>query len=149
MAKDPEQLAHLEWLGYVQPVGLVVSMPALQAAQAHVNRHIAPDHQRFLSCLPRDRNDDVVAEMRDFPEFTQQVLGWEAADLEPVPDVSTLPEDLTGLEVVLPEYHETLRPTHVVREFDAKEGQKPWLMLIQTLSPRADLDQPTAVSERQ
>jgi hypothetical protein len=149
MSKDPEQLAHLEWLGYVQPVGLVVSIPALQAAQAHVNRNIAPDHQRFLSCLPRDRNDDVVAEIRDFPEFTQEVLGWEAADLEPVPDVSTLPEDLTELEVVLPEYHETLRPTHVVREFDPKEGQKPWFMLIQTLSPKADLDEPTAVSERQ
>ncbi len=43
MAKDPEQLAHQQWLGYVQPVGLVVSIPALLAADAHVNRNIAPD----------------------------------------------------------------------------------------------------------
>ena len=34
MANDPELLAHQEWLGYVQPVGLVVSPPALLAAQA-------------------------------------------------------------------------------------------------------------------
>ena len=51
MAKDPEARAHQEWLGYVQPVGLVVSIPALMSAQAHVNRNIAADHQRFLGCL--------------------------------------------------------------------------------------------------
>src|SRR5918996_4936667 len=104
MAKDPEQFAHSEWIGYVQPVGLLVSPPALLSAQAQVNRNIAPDHQRFLACLPRDRHDHVIAEIRDFRLFTQQVLGWEAEDLIPIPDVSALPEDLTELEVVLPEY---------------------------------------------
>ena len=148
MAKDPEQLAHLEWLGYVQPVGLVVSIPALLSAQAQVNRNIAPDHQRFLSCLPRDRRDNVIAEIRDFRQFTQQVLGWEAEDLIPIPDVSTLPDDLTELEVVLPEYHETLRPTYVVREFDPRDGQKPWLMLIQKLEAGTDLDKPAAAGDR-
>jgi hypothetical protein len=57
MAKDPEQLAHQQWLGYVQPVGLVVSIPALLAAQAHVNRNIALEHQRFLGCLGRDKTE--------------------------------------------------------------------------------------------
>src|SRR5450759_3025806 len=55
MPRDPETLAHLEWLGYVQPVGLVVSPPALLAAQAHINRNIIPDHRRFLECV-----DEVV-----------------------------------------------------------------------------------------
>jgi len=149
MPKDQEQLAHLEWLGYVQPVGLVVSIPALLNAQAQVNRNIAPEHQRFLSYLPRDRRDDVIAEIRSVPAFTQQVLGWEAADLIPIPNVSTLPEDLAALEVVLPEYHETLRPTYVVREFDAKDGQKPWLMLVQEVASGTDLDKSAAASERQ
>ncbi len=58
MARDPETLSHVEWLGYVQPVGLVVSIPALLAAQAHINRNITPDHQRFLDCLPRDAQDE-------------------------------------------------------------------------------------------
>ena len=53
MARDPETLAHQEWLGYVQQTGLVVSIPALLAAQAFVNRNIAPDQQRFLAFLPR------------------------------------------------------------------------------------------------
>ena len=79
--KDPEQLAHQQWLGYVQPVGLVVSIPALLAAQAHVNRNIAPEHQRFLGCLCRGKRDELVPEIRDFPTFTQKVFGWEPADL--------------------------------------------------------------------
>jgi hypothetical protein len=37
---DPPILAHQEWLGYVQPSGLVVSIPALIEARAYVNRNI-------------------------------------------------------------------------------------------------------------
>ena len=54
MAKDPEQLAHQQWLGYVQPVGLVVSIPALLAAQAQVNRNIATEHPAVPG-LPKPR----------------------------------------------------------------------------------------------
>ncbi len=78
MTRDPESLAHKEWLGYVQPTGLVVSIPAMLAAQAHINRNIAPDHQRFLSSLPRDKDDNPIPEVRDFPEFTRTVLAWRA-----------------------------------------------------------------------
>ena len=34
----PEVLAHLDWLGYVQPVGLVVSATALDNSGAVLNR---------------------------------------------------------------------------------------------------------------
>src|SRR5438093_6785553 len=104
MAKDPEQLAHQEWLGYVQPVGLVVSTPALLAAQAYVNRNIVPDHQRFLSCLRRDKNEDVIPEIRDLAEFLQTALGWEANDLVCLPTNESLSDELSPLEIVLPEY---------------------------------------------
>jgi hypothetical protein len=69
-------LAHQDWLGYVQPRGLVVSTPALLAARAYVHRNIAPDHTRLLVCLPRDSNDQPIGELRDFAEFTRNVLGW-------------------------------------------------------------------------
>jgi len=148
MSKDPEQLAHLEWLGYVQPVGLVVSVPALLAAQAHVNRNIAPDHQRFLGCLPRDKNEELIPEIRNLAEFTQTVLGWEKNDLTTLPAEGELPEEFASLEVVLPEYHETLRPTHVVRELSRKNGQSPWLMLVQCWPSGTKLDEPIAASDR-
>ena len=42
MAKiDPEVLAHLEWLGFVQPIGLVVSAPALVRAGCILDRRDA------------------------------------------------------------------------------------------------------------
>jgi hypothetical protein len=76
MAKDPAILAHQEWLGYVQPSGLVVSVPAMIEARVYVNRNISPDHQRFLSALPTDRDGEPVPEIANFPEFARSVFGW-------------------------------------------------------------------------
>lgn len=145
MAKDPEQLAHQQWLGYVQPVGLVVSIPALLAAQAHVNRNIAPEHQRFLGCLCRDKHDELVPEIEDFRAFTQTVLGWEPADLL---DVSQDEQASRALEVTLTAYNETLRPTWAVRELEPKDPEHPWLMLIQAVPRGADFDEVAAEDER-
>ncbi len=141
MARDPETIAHQEWLGFVQPVGLVVSIPALLQAQAHVNKNIAPDHQRFLACLPEDADDPQI---KDFPGFTRDVLGWESEDLvgtdgRPLPDT---------LEVALPEYNETLRPTYAVPEFDRDRQNKRWMMLVNELPKSTDLDKVTVEDER-
>ena len=133
MARDPETLAHLEWLGYVQPIGLVVSIPALLAAQAHVNRNITPDHARFLACLPKDKHDEIIPEIRDLAAFACSVLGWEKDDLQDA-------DQLTDLHVTLPEYHETLRPTFAVKEIQPKDPKKPWLMLIQSVPIATPLD---------
>ena len=145
MTKDAESLAHQEWLGYVQPVGLVVSIPALLAAQAHVNRNIAPEHQRFLACLPRDKDDEPIPEIRDFAEFRRSVLSWREQDLEPV---HAGDPKYAALEVTLPEYHETLRPTHVVREFTPKDPSHPWMMLVRVLPVGTAMDQVAAVDDR-
>ena len=133
MARDPEAMAHQEWLGYVQPVGLVVSIPALLAAGAHVNRNIASDHQRFLTCLPRNSHDEAILEIRDFREFAYTVLGWENDDL-------VLCEKIEALEVPLPEYNETLLPTFAIKEFKPKNVAHPWLLVIQVISSGTDLD---------
>lgn len=139
MPRDPETLAHLEWLGYVQPVGLVVSIPALLAAQAQVGRASAADHQTFLACLPRDKNDEIIPEIRDFREFVQSAFGWEATDLKEPP---------ASLEVNLPEYHETLRPSFVVSEFQPKKTDSARLMLVQCLASGADFDAIKVEDER-
>src|SRR5215471_19182938 len=102
MAHDPEQIAHKEWLGYVQPVGLVVSPPALLAAQAHVNRNIVPQ-QEILKSLVRlkklavdsDGHREEVPAIPDLPEFCLKFFGWEHADLVGSPGAGELPESLT------------------------------------------------------
>ena len=106
MAKDPELRAHLEWLGYVQPVGLVVSAPALAQAQANINRNIIPEHRQLLECVEEvrltDARDSVVA-ATDLPGLLQKVFGWEPADLIGGPNNDSA---LDALEVGLPEYND-------------------------------------------
>ena len=94
----PEEYAHQEWLGYVQPVGLVVSIPALVEAQCYIQRGILTEHARFLACLARSPANEPLPELRDFAELTSQVLGWEPADLTPVPRHGELPGALAQLE---------------------------------------------------
>jgi hypothetical protein len=147
MAKSPEELAHIEWLGYVQPVGLVVSIPAMLEAQCYVNKNIMAEHARFLNCLARDSTGNVQTEIRDLREFAQSVLGWESDDLISLPERGRLPSEHTDLEVVLPQYHETLRPTHVVPEFTSNTGESSaskskYVLLIQELASKIDLDEP-------
>jgi hypothetical protein len=141
MAKDPELLTHLEWLGYLQPVGLVVSPPALVAAQAFPAKNIIPEHTRFLEVVEQqvlDGDTDPRPVIRDFPRFAVQILGWEPADLLGTDDSKPVPDTL---EVPLPEYNETLRPTYAVPEFDKAGGaDRKWLILIQRVSAGLDLD---------
>jgi hypothetical protein len=146
MTNSPETFAHQHWLGYVQPVGLVVSVPALLQAQAYVNRNIAPEHQRLLDCLTDDPNAPPA--IADLPRFTQEVLGWEPADLAAW---SADNPDHLALEISLPEYHEVLRPTYVVPVFSSQPAtdncQLPtakWLMLVQQWPRGQDLDRVTA-----
>ena len=40
-APDPNTRAHLEWLGFIQPNGLVVSAPAMAKVGAILNRQDA------------------------------------------------------------------------------------------------------------
>ncbi|BAZ10557.1 hypothetical protein NIES4071_23800 [Calothrix sp. NIES-4071] len=66
MAKNIEIQAHKEWLGFLQPVGLVVSPPALVTAQASVNKNIVKLQQKLLACVNRENG----ASISDFPAFT-------------------------------------------------------------------------------
>jgi len=76
---DPEILAHLEWLGFVRPTGLVVSAPALVRAGAILDRRDT-DGQRLLRALVVDRAFDPkegpVPHVPDFRVFAESVLGW-------------------------------------------------------------------------
>ena len=137
MANDPAVLAHQQWLGYVQPVGLVVSIPAMLDANARINQNSAPEHRSLLGALPTDKDGEPQPVIRDFPEFAERVLGWQASDLNGAPGSPELP---ASLDVVLPEYGETLRPTYALREFEPKENESPWILLAKVLPPGNDFD---------
>ncbi|MBD2457057.1 N-6 DNA methylase [Nostoc sp. FACHB-87] len=121
MAIDPEITRHKEWLGFLQPVGLVVSPPALVKAQAVVNRNVVDLQQSLLAAVDED---GLIA---DFPAFTVNVLGWAESDL-----VKPSPE----YEIALPDYSEILAPTYIVPDLDSDKPQ----ILVQIISPGTELD---------
>jgi hypothetical protein len=138
-ADELARRAHQEWLGFVQPSGLVVSPPALIAAQAFPQKNIVPEQQRLIE-LVGDTDPEAIL---DFPRFTREFLGWGARDLAGGPDGPELPEALT---ISLPEYGESLRPTYAVPD---PENAGAWLMLVGVEAAAADLDRaPEGQDER-
>lgn len=152
---DPAVLAHLEWIGFVRPTGLVVSAPALVRAGAILDRRDVEGQRLIRACL---NGGDGAAErapgfgavapaadplLPDFRVFARSVLGWTfspkafaGTDESPIP-----PE----LELPLPEYGETLRPDFAVREPDPKDGAPAWQLLVRVLEPTEDFDRAVRV----
>lgn len=138
MAKvDPEVLAHLEWLGFVQPTGLVVSAPALVRAGWILDRRDAAGQELLRAALDPDAPEDRPA-IADFKQFARDVLGWQfspkgyaGTDDNPIPD---------ELHIVLPDYDETLMPDFAVRELNPAEGAPGWQLLVTVLPTGTDLD---------
>ena len=113
---DPHIAAHLEWLGFVRPTGLVVSAPALVRAGAILDRRDA-EGQRLLRECTEERSfrsgDEPQPWLSDFRAFAGSVLGWSfsprgyaGTDGAPVP-----PE----LEAALGDSGEVQRPDFAVR----------------------------------
>ncbi len=150
MALDPELQRHRDWIGPLQPVGLVVSPPALLAAQAFLNRDILKEQQALLALITptsREGEDTRVRERPLLPlsfwDLATQVLGWKASKLVGSPGGPTLPESLA---VVLVEFGETLRPTYAVTALDEEEAD--WLMLVQELPDGTPLDESLVAEPR-
>jgi hypothetical protein len=126
MPADPELRSHQEWLGMIQPAGLVASARALAAAGAFIDRAgLIALQQKFESLTEQKRDEDPI--LPDLPAFCLQVLGWGAPDIAGAPEGPELPDSLV---VSLPEYGEVLSPTYAVPDPD-HAGE--WLMLIPIL----------------
>ena len=144
-AADPNTRAHLEWLGFIQPHGLVVSPPALLKAGAFVNRQDTTHRQALLAGCTEERELDLdrppTACIRDFREFAAAVLGWgfSPRGYAGFTEESPIPEELT---LPLPDYGETLRPDFAVRERDPGNGESPWQLLVQVLAAGQGFDRP-------
>jgi hypothetical protein len=157
----PEVLAHLEWLGFVRPTGLVVSAPALARAGAILNNRDAEGQRRLRSCLVGDEEpaadragelsdvysigDEAEPIIADFREFATGVLGWSfspkayaGTDGCPIP---------SELEVAIPDAGVTLRPDFAVREREPLDESPAWQLLVHVLDPGQDLDRVTDMGD--
>jgi hypothetical protein len=141
MAKfDPQIVAHLEWIGFVRPTGLVVSALALVRAGAILDRRDTEGQQLLRDCVQErtfNSKEGSVPYISDFRTFAASVLGWNFSSkgYAGTPEAPIPPE----LEVALPEYSEVLRPGFAVRELEPQNGCA-WQLLVRILEPGEDFD---------
>jgi uncharacterized membrane protein YgcG len=151
----PTKAIHEQWLGLVQPVGLVVAPAVLTKLELVPNQSTA-----YISALQLQLkgllekfdglNGDPVMVVSSFQQLATELLDWGEADLQGVEALvaDRAPEGVP--EVVLSEYGETLRPTHGVPKLEGEGLQALVLDLTQwrdasgTLTPQwgRDLDAP-------
>jgi hypothetical protein len=136
MSYDPVVREHQEWLGFLQPVGLVVSPTALKNAQARIARNVTSEQEILVRHTHEAADSQRGAENRyvrrrlnRFTEFAKEFWGWEDADLATPPD---------NLSTALQEYGEILRPDLAV---PGVKGESEWQILIQELPPSHTMDQ--------
>ena len=105
-------LAHLEWLGFVQPTGLVVSAPALDKAGAVLQRSDREGQRRLqaaVECRRSGSGDEPSALLPDFEAFARTVLGWNFSPRGHARgSAAPMPEDLS---LHVPDYGEIRYPT--------------------------------------
>lgn len=128
--------AHQEWLGLIQPVGLVVVPSALVSAGIVIEETERARWQAFGAML------DVTADsserrLGDFVAFSSQVLEWDVASIAGTPGGPSLPGELS---IALPELHSRLEPTFAIPDPDTA-GK--WQLLVKLLPPGTDADRAT------
>jgi len=150
---DPELKAHQEWLGYLQPVGLVVAPAAMVDAGWVVTRsgsELIERQERYreaiqsLSIASDSADPEPEAEgdtrTRGFPQLETLLvehLGWSADQIQSEPAL------IESYSRHLPELGETLRPTALVPAANGEGVQ----LLLQVLPPLAPLDQKRSSGE--
>jgi hypothetical protein len=137
---DPELKAHREWLGYLQPVGLVVAPAAMLEAGWVVTRsgsELLERQERYREALEPltgevDSDDGNSTQgFRSLADLLTDHLGWEPDQLDHRPEV------IAAHTRELPELGEILAPTAVVPAADGEGSQ----LLVVELPPAAAFDQ--------
>jgi hypothetical protein len=144
---NPELRTHQEWLGYLQPVGLVVAPAAMVDAGWVVTRsgsELIERQERYREaiqglsstsdCADPEPEADGDTRTRGFPQLETLLvehLGWSADQIQSEPAL------IESYSRHLPELGETLRPTALVPAANGEGIQ----LLLQALPSLAPLDQ--------
>ncbi len=126
---DRALFEHKEWLGLLQPIGLVVAPPALIKAQANIDRgKLIELQQKFKEYLAPEPLPNGEPWISDLLAMGKQVLEWPEKVI-----VRELPAELS---VFLRDYGEILQADYGLK---SREGNE-WLLLIKIVPPGTDLD---------
>ena len=127
--------AHQEWLGFVQPVGILLSPIVMVDAQVVPDRNISGRQREFRELLEEDGSGATARWFAfDIRRVFLDYLGWEEGDLL----------DASGhrdaLEIALPELQVVLSSTWAVPGDENTDSE--WAMLVRVEDRSADLDKP-------
>ena len=126
-------LAHQEWMGFVQPVGLVVAPTVMASAQVVPDRNFSARQREFVDLLEMDWSGRTVRyRAPDVRWILLNWLGWEPSDLVDATDHCELEKSIPEMQVVL-------SATWAV---PTGGSESEWMMLIRQEDPAADLDKP-------
>ena len=163
MAKPSHHVtAHLEWIGFVRPTGLVVSAPALVKAGVILNRRDIAGQNLLRECVENGADstgtttDNREPVLPDFRQFAERVLGWSFSPkgYAGIPKAPIPPD----LELPLPESGDVFKPDFAVRSEPVRASRRPvspmegeqaeasslWQLLVGIHQPGEDLDRATA-----
>jgi hypothetical protein len=147
-SNEPAIRDHQEWLGYLQPNGLVVSPQVLFDQQVIVDRANLADLQRkLLAALAIPPSEEAEPRFGPFLQpqingtpdgFAIRFLEWHANHI----DWNTLERQNlhASATVTIPELAATLSPTAALRYPTPTDPEHPYQLLIEEVEPDAPLD---------
>lgn len=148
-SNEPAIRDHQEWLGYLQPNGLVVSPQVLFDQQVIIDRSTLAELQRdFSAKIATPPGGESEPRFGPFLQphadgtpdgFAIRFLGWDAAQI----DWNTLERNTldTSLTVSIPELGATLSPTAALRSPPSSKPETPqYQLLVEEVEPDAPLD---------
>ena len=118
----PTQDLNQEWLGYVQPVGLVLSTAVLNRFDLVPEEQTRADGDAVKDCLTPE---DETTALRDPWMFFSNILGWREHQVAGLPDAQPIPD---GLSAPIEEADTVLKPNWAVIN---PEGQTILLVRIE------------------
>ena len=147
---DPNIAAHLEWIGFLRPTGLVVSAPALDRAGAVLDRRDAEGQRLLRECAEERRfasREEPQPWLPDFRAFASSVLGWSFSPIGYAgTDEAPIPPEL---EAALSDAGGTLRPDFAVRTEPWRNAADApsWQLLVHVCEPGEAFDRVARTGE--
>jgi N-6 DNA Methylase len=141
MAENPVFLAHQQWIGLLQPDGLVVSATALTESDiplpsdASTLANLQAEFEEVLF-KTEDEFGDPTSILLPFEIVADKFLNWPAESFAWAHGNQKVPDSLS---VHIPAFQVTLAPTHVLYDADNKP-----LILIQQVEGSPDLTSRTS-----
>ncbi|MFV8258268.1 Eco57I restriction-modification methylase domain-containing protein [Bdellovibrio bacteriovorus] len=106
---------HQQWIGYLNPTGLVFAPNALESAQVVINENVISEQKEFLTLVTKPVND--IPEFTGFENIRElffKVLNWRESDLNSDQTV------IAQYSFSHPQFGEVIVPTYVAHVNDGK-----------------------------